>query len=160
MGTAVQHVQVQYFSLVYVCQRSSLMFVSFEYAPGLLYEKDIRYLCVYMTPTPFHLYFLKVHTPYSGRPPPISLKKPKPGKIASNLKKSAQQSSAASLQMGLPQRAAPSNAGQMGLPLPPPDPSDPSLLVGSSFGFSMSGSESRYSVMSGSTGSSAYSTPM
>eukprot|EP00903_Cladosiphon_okamuranus_P017968 g16531.t2 len=67
-------------------------------------------------------------------------------------------SSGASLQMGLPPRA-PSQPGQMGLPLPPPDPSNASLLVGSSFGFSMSGSESRYSAKSWSTGSSAYSTP-
>ncbi|CAM9817371.1 unnamed protein product, partial [Ectocarpus sp. 12 AP-2014] len=40
----------------------------------------------------------------------------------------------------------------------PLDQSRPGLLVGSSFGFSMSGSESRYSA--GSAGSSAFSTPI
>eukprot|EP00752_Nemacystus_decipiens_P006334 g5710.t1 len=68
-------------------------------------------------------------------------------------------SSVASLQVGLPPRGA-SQPGQMGLPLPPPEPTDPSLLVGSSFGFSMSGSESRYSAVSGSMGSSLFSTPI
>ncbi|CAN0204907.1 unnamed protein product [Pylaiella littoralis] len=83
-----------------------------------------------------------------------SLRNPRAGNSIST---SNVPSSTASSRTGLPPQAglAPTRPG-----LSPPHLLQSGLLVGSSFGFSMSGSGSRYSPMSMSPGSSAFSTPI